>query len=152
MNQFSKNKLFKHLDRLAEWQAGKTPFPVLVELDLTNLCNHECPGCTFSHLVNISKDSIPMAVAERVIRELATLGVKALTFSGGGEPLTYGQGRVVQLMQLAVASGLQVALITNGSLLTDPRILDLCEWVRVSMDGWDAASFARLHGRGPGEF
>jgi MoaA/NifB/PqqE/SkfB family radical SAM enzyme len=144
--------LFKHLDRLSEWQAGKLPPPVILELNLTNLCNHECPGCTFSQLVNISKDHIPFDIATRIIREAAAFGVKAITFSGGGEPLVYGQSRVLDLVLLARDRGLQVALITNGSLLTDPRFLDVCEWIRVSLDGWDEESFQKYHGRGEGEF
>ncbi len=149
---FTADKLFAHADRVATWQRGELPAPVTVELDLTNLCNHACPGCTFSYLVNVSKDSIPLDVAERIIDQLAAIGVKAVTFSGGGEPLVYGQEKVVALMERCRAGGMQAALITNGSLLTDERFLDLCEWVRVSLDGYDAASFARFHGRNDREF
>lgn len=152
MEPFSKTKLFNHLDRLGAWASGKTMPPVLVELDLTNLCNHACPGCTFSYLVNVSKDSIPFDLAKKLVRELAAFGVKALTFSGGGEPLVYGQDRVLELMRIAREVNLQTALITNGSLMTNLEYLDLCEWVRVSLDGYDADTFAEYHGRKIGEF
>jgi MoaA/NifB/PqqE/SkfB family radical SAM enzyme len=152
MNPFSKTKLFQHLDHLAAWQQGKVMPPVVVELDLTNLCNHGCPGCVYSHLVNVSKDSIPMDLAEQIIHQLADYGVKAVTFTGGGEPLVYGQDKVLMLMKLAKRQGMQVALITNGALLTDPEFLDLCEWIRVSLDGYNAETFARFHGRSEGEF
>lgn len=119
---------------------------------LVHNCNHACPGCTFSYLVNVSKDSIPFELARRIVVELSDFGVKAITFSGGGEPLSYGQNRVLDLMELASDKGMQVALITNGSLLTSPRFLDLCEWVRISLDGYDDETFARYHGRSEGEF
>ncbi len=143
---------FKHLDRLAAWQEGRIAAPVLIELDLTNLCNHGCPGCVYSHLVNVSKDSIPFPLAVSIVEQLADCGVKAITFSGGGEPLVYGQDKVLELMKLAVGRGVQCALITNGALLTSTEFLELCEWVRVSLDGHDAETFARFHGRSEGEF
>lgn len=145
-------KMLAHVDRVAAWSRGELPPPVTVEIDLTNLCNHACAGCTFSHLVNVVKDSIPFELAQSIVGQLAVFGVRGLTFSGGGEPLVYGPERVLDLMELAAAGGVDVGLITNGSLLRDPRFLDLCQWVRVSLDGYDAATFARFHGRGDKEF
>lgn len=145
-------KMFAHADRLAEWQAGRLPYPVTVEVDLTNSCNHHCGGCSFSYIVNIKKDSIPFDLAQRIIAELGSLGVKALTFSGGGEPLVYGPERVLTLMEQAVSLGMDVGLITNGSQLRSTRFLGLCKWVRVSLDGYDADTFARYHGRNDKEF
>jgi MoaA/NifB/PqqE/SkfB family radical SAM enzyme len=145
-------KIFQHFDRLAMWQMGWLPPPVTVELDLTNLCNHACPGCSFSYLVNISKDSIPFDRAERIINELGEFGARAITFSGGGEPLVYGEERVLALMELAKSHGMDCALITNGSLLRSARFKELCQWVRVSLDGYDADTFARFHGRNDREF
>lgn len=150
---FGAGKVFRHLDRLAAWQRDELPAPVTVEIDLTNLCNHSCGGCTFGYLVNKSRDELPLDLAQRLIGEFASLGVRAVTFSGGGEPLVYGEGRVLDLMGLARALGMDVALITNGSLLTpDPRYFAALEWVRVSLDAYDAATFSRFHGRGAREF
>lgn len=150
--QLGGDKMFVHAERIAVWQGGMLPPPVTVELDLTNLCNHACPGCTFSHLVNISKDQIPFELAESIIDQLGAMGVKAVTFSGGGEPLVYGQSKVVSLLERCRRHHMDAALITNGSLLTDPRIGDLCTWVRISLDGYDEETFSRFHGRSLREF
>jgi radical SAM protein with 4Fe4S-binding SPASM domain len=155
--QFGGDKMFVHADRIAAWQQhqrgeGALPAPVTVELDLTNLCNHACPGCTFSYLVNVSQDSIPFDLALAIVDQLAAIGVRAVTFSGGGEPLVYGEARVLALVERCRQRGMDAALITNGSLLTDPRWAELCTWVRVSLDGYDAATFARFHGRSEREF
>jgi MoaA/NifB/PqqE/SkfB family radical SAM enzyme len=150
--QFGAEKLLQHLDRLAAWQQGELAAPVTVELDLTNACNHACPGCTFSYLVNIDKSSLPFDLARRVIGELGAMGVRAITFSGGGEPLVYGVERFLELAGEVRAAGMDAALITNGSLLTpDPRYA-MFEWVRVSLDAYDDDTFLRFHGRGPKEF
>lgn len=152
VRQFGGEKMFLHADRLAVWQSGCLPLPVTVELDVTNLCNHSCPGCSFSYLVNVRKDSIPLERSREIVDELGTLGVKALTFSGGGEPLVYGQENVLALMRQARRHHMDVALITNGSLLRSEEFLNLCTWVRISLDGYDAETFARFHGRCEGEF
>lgn len=147
------NKILAHADRVAAWQRGELPPPVTVELDLTDLCNHACPGCTFSYLVNISKASIPFGMAQEIVHQLAEFGVRGLTFSGGGEPLVYGEAKVLCLIGTAKRAGMDVGLITNGSLLEpDPRYYATCQWVRVSLDAYDADTFRRFHGRGEGEF
>lgn len=41
VRQFSSDKILKHLDRVNEWLRGG-PNPIIVELDMTNRCNHRC--------------------------------------------------------------------------------------------------------------
>lgn len=157
MTPFRSDKMFQYLDRLnvglqANKYGGLFPMPVTVELDLTNTCNHACPGCTFDYLVNKDHSQIPYALAIKIIAELASLGVRGLTFSGGGEPLLYGVDRVLDLMKRARAGSVQTALITNGSLLRNPAFLELCAWVRISLDAYDSDTFRRFHGRYEKEF
>ena len=151
---FGSDKMLKHLDRIASWQAGKLPPPVTVEIQLTNACNHACPGCSFSYLVFQPgpKDSMPYDVAEHLVSQLAAMGVRAVTISGGGEPLAWGESRVVKLLRHARSLGMDTALITNGSLLRDFEFLSICEWVRVSLDAYDGETFQRFHGRSEREF
>jgi MoaA/NifB/PqqE/SkfB family radical SAM enzyme len=146
---FTGEKMFLHADRLSEWQRGQLPIPVTVELNLTNLCNHACDGCTFSYIVNKDKSQMPYEVAERLIGEFNFLGVRGLTFSGGGEPLTYGPEKVLDLMSRFNGD---VGLITNGSLLAADRRYAVCQWIRVSLDAYDEKTFQRFHGRGEKEF
>lgn len=147
------HKSLGHMDRLAQWQSGELPSPVTVELDLTDLCSHACSGCTFGYLVNVSKAKIPMHLASDIVGQLADIGVRGLTFSGGGEPLVYGVENVLELMTLAKQRGLDIGLVTNGSLLRpDDRYYDLCQWIRVSLDAYDAETFSKFHGRGAKEF
>lgn len=152
MKPLDSGKMFQHLDRLASWQTGEMPAPVTVELDLTNSCNHACPGCTFSYLVNKDGSSLPYHLAANTINELAAIGVKAITFSGGGEPLVYGVDRVLKLMDWTRTLGPEVSLITNGSKLREKEFLDHCTWIRVSLDAYDENTFQRFHGRNLKEF
>jgi pyruvate-formate lyase-activating enzyme len=152
LSQFGADKMFRHLDRLSDWQSGRWPYPVTVELDLTNACNHHCPGCSFNYLRSQSKESIPSPLAMSLLAQLSDCDVKAITFSGGGEPLVYGVDRVLRLMRLCRDLGMDAALITNGQRLTSDEFLSLCSWVRISLDAYDAATFFRSHGGSPDQF
>lgn len=151
-SQLGADKLWHHLDRIDAWRRGRKPYPVTVEIDVCNLCNHKCPECTFSYLVNKSTELLTYGVAMRLIDELSMLGVKAVTFSGGGEPLLYGEERLTCLMARARQRGMDVALITNGSKWTSSAFLGMCEWIRVSLDAYDEMTFKWFHGKSEDEF
>lgn len=44
-NEFSSFKILNHLDRLGELADTGDCYPLTVELDLTNFCNHKCKCC-----------------------------------------------------------------------------------------------------------
>ncbi len=46
VRQFSSDKILKHLDRVNAWLKGENPYPITVEMDVTNICNHRCPECS----------------------------------------------------------------------------------------------------------
>ena len=87
VKQFKGDKIFQHLDRLAQWQRGEKPVPVTVEIDSTNLCNLKCYYCSFGEYIKNDRVSLNREDMLRVIGEMAGLGVRGLTFTGGGEPL-----------------------------------------------------------------
>ena len=40
------NKVLHHPKKYSDWyQKGDTSGPITVKIDLTNVCNHSCPGC-----------------------------------------------------------------------------------------------------------
>lgn len=151
VKQFSSNKILWHLDRVNELlQTGYTP-PITAELDMTNICNHKCPSC-FGFLYK-DKSCIVPEDAKRIIGQLADMGVKAVTFTGGGEPLCNTD--TLDAVKYANHKGLDTALITNGSLLNAEAVeavLANCVWVRISLDAASAETYKRTHGMGEEEF
>lgn len=143
---FKGDKILKHLDRIGDWLKGKNPFAVTVELDVTNVCNHRCPGCCGFAVPN--SDSLDLEKIKDVIHQISALGGKGLIFTGGGEPLC--SPHIYEAVKFANVHCLDVGLITNGSLLHrgDYRILlNNCKWIRVSLDSGSASMFKRTHGR-----
>ncbi len=173
---FYSEKILWHSDRLDSYGEefkslrGKTRLadlsgvvPVTMEIDLSNLCSHRCPSCAGRRLPESENEqlfpaagdgeSIPTARAADYIAQLAAAGVRGLIFTGGGEPTAHSG--LVDLVELAVAVGMRVGLITHGGLLHKHDLgplLRACTWIRFSIDAGDASDFESVHGRGRTEW
>lgn len=150
---FSKKVLF-HPERLIEYKKNGRCFPLTLEIDLTNACNHKCNFCFYADSLNKKVDTavsrkVPTAIVDRieeVIRESSELGTKGVSFSGGGEPTAHKDYSRISLYAHNV--GLSVGLITNGSLMERhaDSIASSHQWVRVSMAGGDEQSYRKVQG------
>ena len=89
-------------------------------------------------------DTMPPEKAMEVADDLVEMGVKAVTFSGGGEPLIYRP--LPDIVERLARGGVKVASLTNGAALKG-RMADAfathATWVRISIDGWDGPSYAK---------
>lgn len=85
---------------------------------------------------------LPTAKLKEVLNDLKEIGVKAVTYSGGGEPLMHPG--IVQVLDYTQALGIDLSIITNGQSLTGERARALrhAKWVRVSVDYNDAKQFS----------
>jgi len=129
----ARNKIFAHPERLAEWIKTGISKPITAEIDPSNRCNHYCPKCSGNRTdenAELSLDDMLYIVGE--VSEF----LKGLVFTGGGEPLI-NQG-TPEVINYAKSSGIDVGLITNGSLfdrVDREQILSDCSWIRISIDG-----------------
>jgi MoaA/NifB/PqqE/SkfB family radical SAM enzyme len=81
------------------------------------------------------------------------MGVRAITFSGGGEPLLY-KG-LMETLESCRERGISTAILTNGVYLKQAILtvaMDSCSWIRISMDGWDRDSYADYRKCKPEDF
>lgn len=142
--QFSSDKILNHLDEVNKWYKGGNPFPITMEIDLTNKCNHDCPGCCGGRTSN---ESLSQEVIHKIISELAYLGCKGLIFTGGGEPLC--SSHAIEAAKLAKLHKMDVGFITNGGLLHEVNcveLLDCCTWIRISLDAGSPQMHKKVHG------
>src|SRR5690606_13491515 len=102
MSYIAPSKALVHLDQLAGWKRGDKPAPVTVEWDLSNRCSLGCQSCHFAHthtrgpwtkrqralpvLFDAGGDLADTELVKRGLSEMADYGVKAVVWSGGGEP------------------------------------------------------------------
>ena len=69
--------------------------PVHVRIKPINKCNHDCWYCAY-RVSNVQlgdqmqeRDMIPYEKLNEIAEDIIDMEVKALTFSGGGEPVLY---------------------------------------------------------------
>lgn len=144
-NPFSAYKILNHFDRLRRLAEGELVFPITVEVDPTNVCNHRCSWCVSER--SHTGESLTMGRFRGLMRELRGSDVRSVVLKGGGEPTVHPQ--FVEMLGAAREEGLSVGLITNGSMPragSRERILETCEWVRVSIDAATAQTHRQLHG------
>ena len=118
------------------------------------LCNLRCTHCFISCSPdNHAHGMMDRAAVARVLQEAEALGVREYYFTGG-EPFLNRE--IFELAEDALARG-PLSILTNGVLLkpewcarlrelsdASPYSLDL----RVSIDGWDAATNDAIRGQG----
>lgn len=147
---YSPLKALRFADRLQALVKGKVAAPVHIRIKPTNACNHDCWFCAY-RVDNLElgadmkgRDSIPKEKFFEIVDDVTAMGVQAVTFSGGGEPLIY-KHLAEGINRLGEAS-VRVATLTNGRFL-ESHVADAFArhgtWVRVSMDYWDGPSLAK---------
>jgi MoaA/NifB/PqqE/SkfB family radical SAM enzyme len=133
--------------------------PLHVRIKPTNACNHNCWYCAY-RAENLQlgqdmdlKDSIPREKIVEIVDDLAEMGVRAVTFSGGGDPFCYPY--LLDAAERLTEKGVRFAALTNGSRMNG-KLAELfanhATWLRISMDGWDDASYVAYRGCPTGEF
>lgn len=156
---YSKLKILHHKHKLDSFESGEITAPVHIRIKPTNACNHNCSYCSYQNSYGqLGKDmqvqdKIPREKMDEIISDCAEMGVKAITFSGGGEPLLY-KG-ITDVLQDCNDRGISTAILTNGVLLKDDMLkvaMDTCSWIRISMDGWDPESYANYRKCPPEDF
>lgn len=149
---YSNLKIFAHADALNNLAEGKRVSPIYIRIKPTNYCNHKCYYCSYADsdlgLRDAVKkqDQIPREKMLEIVSDMSDMGVKAVTFSGGGEPLVYPY--IVETMKAVVDAGIELSIITNGQLLKDDKaeVLVNAKWVRISFDSPDAETYSKIRG------
>lgn len=140
-------KVFLHPERIAAWLRDGRSYPVTIELDATNACNHACSFCCWSVLHDRHRDTMSWDFMTKVLDDVASVGVKAVIWTGGGEPLV--NPHTPAGMERARAAGLRNALFTNGALLTESvarRLVASCDWIRFSIAAGTRDEYRRIQG------
>lgn len=155
-NPYSSLKVFHHIEALNSIRSGIIRAPFYIRIKPTNICNHHCSYCTYgsgdteektNNRDKIDhKDSIPWEKMQEILGDMVDMGIKAVTFSGGGEPLTYPH--IVECAKICEKNGIDLSLITNGQLLSGARAEAFynAKWIRVSFDSPIAREYTSLRG------
>lgn len=127
------SKLIHHPDVVKKWQRG-LPTPISLQLGPTSRCNLNCSFCSNVHR-EVHEDLDFDDLVDFMFRLKFFLGTKTVEITGGGDPTLYPQ--INELIELINGLGLEVGMITNGTLLKtkiEKECLDMLKWVRISMN------------------
>ena len=115
--------------------------PITADVFLTNYCNNRCPYCTYNRWERDPGARFMSFEDFRTYAErLRELGVMGIILSGGGEPtLAPDFDRIAEWL---MAEGFHWGINTNFNIFKyiEP------DYLKVSLDGWDEASYIRSRG------
>jgi len=143
---YSAGKVLHFPHKLRDLREGRLTAPIHVRLKPTNTCTHRCSYCCYRnpelHLSERmdERDEIPHDKMLEIVADLADMGVRAVTFSGGGEPLCYPF--IIEAVEGLLDGGMEVAEL----------LARRATWVRISMDAADRELYAKTRSVRPEEF
>lgn len=158
---YTKMKIFHFKDKIDSLPLDNPVImpPLHIRIKPTNACNHNCSYCAY-RVGNLqlgqdmrTRDLIPREKMLEIINDLGEMKVKAVTFSGGGEPFCYPY--LVDAVSMLIKKKIAFASLTNGSLLSGEAaelFSRYATWVRISIDGWDDKSYSMYRRVREGEF
>jgi MoaA/NifB/PqqE/SkfB family radical SAM enzyme len=157
-NPYSSLKIFAHPEKVQAIEAGERTAPIYIRLKPTNVCNHHCYYCSYADDALGLRDDVQPGdfiawdKLQEIIGDMGDMGVKAVTLSGGGEPLAYPW--IVEAMRSIADKGIDLSIITNGQLLDRERAEQLrrAKWVRISFDAATAKVYEDIRGLRAGMF
>jgi len=155
---YSPLKIFYHRDRIDQMRSGKRPSLLHIHLILTNRCNQKCNFCAYRAQGYPStekfnpKDEMPLAKAIETLDSCARLDVRAIEFTGGGEPTIHPD--FVRVLNHAHKLGFDYGVVTNGTQASEAvhKSLSHASWVRVSIDAGNSSTYATTRTSDPSMF
>lgn len=112
--------------------AGGKVYPINVEISPSGFCNAHCDFCFYADgaLGDHRKEFLETDRTLRLLEELEELGVKSVSWTGGGDPSLHPH--IDQLVSYTRLCNLKQGMFTNAlaKIRFDPTLLD---WVRVTM-------------------
>jgi len=159
---YSPWKIVHHPDKIEQLKKKQQPSPLHVQMTISDLCNQNCSFCAYrmenytsnqlfgvedatTGVVNNNPNRmIPYEKCIEILNDCKKMGVKALQYTGGGEPTVHPKHK--EIFQHTLDLGLNLSLITNGVIMRPglPEILSHGSWVRFSLDAATKKSYSSI--------
>lgn len=132
-----------------------TVYPIHLQVDLTQACNHLCTFCYFSNPeatgvtreeYSRSKGHMPPEIIDKLLQGIEECKIKAVTIVGGGEPTL--NLKFCHFIKELNSMNVDWGLITNGyKRFTDTEIREMsnARWVRISVDAGTNEIHSKIH-------
>jgi len=138
-------KILFWIEELEKVIHGKYVPPICCEIDPSNNCMLDCSFCFYRKVLPENRGNMDMRLYRRLLNSLLKQGVKAITLTGGGEPLM--NPNFQEMFDLATDLGFEVGLVTNGVLLDKVERVEKFKFIRVSLDAGCDETYFRIKGK-----
>lgn len=146
--QYHPKRVSQWLEGKDDWETAKELYPLYVEIAPIGACNHRCTFCAVDY-IGYKAIQLDSGILIDRIREMGSLGVKSVMLAGEGEPLLHKKiNRIVS----ETAKQVDIAFTTNGVLLNKLDPIDLCSWIKVSINAGTKETYAKVHRTKPEDF
>lgn len=136
-------KIIPYLDDIEAVLQGEFIPPVTCEIDPSNRCQNKCDFCMYTEYREKNQIDLNFEIYLNLIDNLRNIGVRSITFTGGGEPSMHPEFRNMIL----AAQGFELGLATNGIFLDEIfDLLDRFKFVRISLDAATGKTYGLLKG------
>lgn len=111
-----------------------------MELILADLCQQGCKFCSYrlegytANQLFDDRNMMATGKAVEIVEDCAEMGVRAIQFTGGGEPTLHPAFQ--QIAELVTSFGMKFALVSNGVKIGEKlaETVARASWVRISLD------------------
>lgn len=135
-------KIHYYLDEIDRMQKGIYLNPISCEIDISNKCMLNCSFCMYKEYRKNNNVNLDKKIYEKLLYELKKIGVKSITFTGGGEPLM--NPNFNNMFLSAKVLGFEIGLITNGVNLNEIDNPSMFKFIRVSLDSSDQIIYFKI--------
>lgn len=150
MQPYAIDKIAHHAAAFDKLARREHQSPTVIHFMPALACNQRCGFCSYGHrkegdddgqfgwknMELMSDEFLPLDKTLELVEDWRAMGIKAIELTGGGEPLIWPH--VDEFLRLAAAWGVDMALVTNGTALTEARAelfgATAWKWARVSID------------------
>ena len=114
--------------------------PIHLQLIPTNACNQTCSFCSCSD----RRKGLELSLEKMkgILNVASQLGTKALTITGGGEPLMHKD--LNEMIRYAAERGIECGLTTNGKLLDRLEEHKNLTWCRISTSDEQTPAYDKI--------
>ena len=149
------HKILCHLNKVERYFKKENPYPITIEVDPSNTCNHSCPFCISGHLhlkkfkgtKYFNRTILDKNTFKSLIQDLVKIDIEAINWTGGGEP-TQNPYLGEAIKYINENSNIEMGMFTNGTLLEKMKltdvVVDCLKWIRISIDAGNAKSYNKL--------
>ena len=147
------HKLIYHVGRINSWLQGQNVYPIYAEISPSGTCNHRCTYCALDFM-GYQPRFLDTEVLKERLTEMGSLGLRSVMYAGEGEPFLHKQMADI-IVHTKAKAGIDVGITTNGVLMREEiieKILGHTTWIKTSINGATAETYAKVHRTAPEDF